>query len=317
MAARGGSSPAQLVLTASVARRYYLEGKTKVEIADEMQMSRFKVARLLDAARSSGLVRIEIAHSGVIDVALSADLRDAYQLQNAIVVDTMEEDAAALRRHVGGAAAELLSEIVTADDVLGLGWARSLIAMCAQLTEMAPCEVVQLTGALTQPDVDNSSIDLVRDVARIAGGPAYFFYAPMIVPDAATASLLLRQPEVARAMARFKSVTKAVVGIGGWRPAYSTVHAAVSPEDRRALAKLGVCADISGVLIDSDGAPVNAALRERIIGIDAPRLLEVPEVIALAYAPEKAPAARAALRGGFITSMVTHTSFARALIDAR
>nr|CAA9311709.1 MAG: Transcriptional regulator [uncultured Nocardioidaceae bacterium] len=316
MAAKG-SSPAQLVLTASVARRYYLEGKTKVEIADEMAMSRFKVARLLDAARSSGLVRIEIAHSGEIDVALSADLRDAYQLQNAIVVDTMEEDAAALRGHVGGAAAELLTEIVTADDVLGLGWARSLIAMCAQLRAMAPCEVVQLTGALTQADVDNSSIDLVRDVARIAGGPAYFFYAPMIVPDAATASLLLRQPEVARAMARFKSVTKAVVGIGGWRPAYSTVHAAISPEDRRALAKLGVCADISGVLIDGDGAPVNAALRERIIGIDAPQLLEVPEVIALAYAPEKATAARAALRGGFITSMVTHTSFARALIDAR
>jgi len=310
------TSPAQLVLTASVARRYYIDGKTKLEIADELKVSRFKVARLLEAARTSGLVRIEIGHPGDIDIALSADLRDAYHLHHAIVVDTMEEDAAALRGHVGGAAAELLTEIVSADDVLGLGWARSLIAMVTQLRKMAPCEVVQLTGALSQADADNSSIDIVRDVARIAGGPAYFFYAPMIVPDAATASLLLRQPEVARAMARFASVTKAVVGIGGWQPPYSTVHAAISPADRRTLIKLGVRADISGVLVDSDGAPVNAAVRERIIGIDAPQLREVPEVIALAYGVEKAAAARAVLRGGFVTSMVTHTSFARALLDA-
>ena len=34
--------PAQLILIASVARRYYLEGKSKLEIADELGMSRFK-----------------------------------------------------------------------------------------------------------------------------------------------------------------------------------------------------------------------------------------------------------------------------------
>src|ERR687894_332315 len=68
-AAKGGTMayhgrPARLVLTASVARRYYLDGKSKVEIADELGMSRFQVARLLEAARASGLVRIEITDEG-------------------------------------------------------------------------------------------------------------------------------------------------------------------------------------------------------------------------------------------------------------
>jgi hypothetical protein len=36
--------PAQLILIASVARRYYLEGKSKIEIAEELGLSRFKVA---------------------------------------------------------------------------------------------------------------------------------------------------------------------------------------------------------------------------------------------------------------------------------
>ena len=56
------------MLTASVARRYYLDGRSKIEIAEEFSLSRFKVARLLDDARSSGLVRIEIGHPGVVDV---------------------------------------------------------------------------------------------------------------------------------------------------------------------------------------------------------------------------------------------------------
>jgi DNA-binding transcriptional regulator LsrR (DeoR family) len=308
--------PAHLVLTATVARRYYLDGRSKIEIAEEFQLSRFKVARLLEAARTSGLVRIEIGHPGVIDVTLSGELRDAYPLQHAIVVDTVEEHAGALRQQVGRAAAELLSEIVTSDDVLGLGWARSLIAMSGALTSLAPCRVVQLTGALSRPDVDESSIELVRDVARIGNGPAYYFYAPMIVPDATTAAALMRQPEVARAIDQFASVTKAVVGVGGWSPPYSTVYDAISPAERKALLELGVRADVSGVLLDADGIAVSAPLTERMIGIRAAQLHRIPEVIALGYAAEKAPAARAAIRGGYVSGLVTHTSFARALLAA-
>ena len=312
----GIRGPAQLVLTASVARRYYLDGRSKIEIAEEFQLSRFKVARLLDNARSSGLVRIEIGHPGVIDVTLSGELRDAYPLQHAIVVDTLDEHPSTLLRQIGHAAADLLGEIVTGDDVLGLGWARSLIAMSAALTSLTPCPVVQLTGALSRPDVDESSIELVRDVARISNGPAYYFYAPMIVPDATTAAALLRQPEVARAIDQFASVTKAVVGVGGWSPPYSTVYDAISPAERKALLELGVRADVSGVLLDADGNAIHAPLTERMIGIRAAQLKQVPEVIALGYAAEKVPAARAAILGGYVTGLVTHTSFARALLDA-
>ena len=307
--------PAQLVLTASVARRYYIDGKSKIEIAEEFKLSRFKIARLLEAARSSGLVRIEISYPGAIDVALSGALCDLYGLQHAIVVDTVETGATSLQQIVGRAAAELLTEIVGADDVLGLGWARSLMAMRAALTQLAPCPVVQLTGALSRPDVNESSIELVRDVARIANGPAYYFYSPMIVPDANTAAVLRKQPEVARAMNRVASVTKAVVGIGGWKPPYSTVYDAISPAERKTLRSLGVSADISGVLLDAEGHAVQAPLINRMICIDAAQLKQIPEVIAVCYDPKKAHAARAGILGGYVTSIVTHTSFAQTLLS--
>jgi len=67
--------PAELVLQAAVARRHYLQNRSKVEIADELGISRFKVARLLEAARERGLVRIEIVRQGALDVDLSAQLQ--------------------------------------------------------------------------------------------------------------------------------------------------------------------------------------------------------------------------------------------------
>lgn len=306
--------PAHLVLTASVARRYYLDRKSKIEIADEFKLSRFKVARLLDDARASGLVRIEIGQPGAIDVFLSAELRETYGLLHAIVVDTHETDPLALRQLVGAAGAELLSEISTRNDVLGLGWARALVAMRAALRHLAAQSVIQLSGALSRPDVDDSSIELVRDVARIANCPAYRFYAPMIVHDAPTATALRSNPEVARAISLFPSVTKAVVAVGGWQPAASTVYDATTPTERKALLRLAVHAEVSGVLLDQDGVAVHAPLTDRMICVEATDLRKIPEVIALTYGPEKASAARAAIRGGYVNGIVTHTSMARALL---
>lgn len=312
--------PAQLVLTASAARRYYLDGRSKVEIAEELGLSRFKVARLLDSARASGMVRIEIGYPSGIDVELSGRLRDRYGLQHAVVVEGPEQDSAALRRQVGTAAAGLLREITSHVDVLGLAWARSVSAMTGALTRLPPIPIVQLTGALqprealARPDPGDSSIEIVRDTARVSGGPAYFFYAPFILGDADTARAMRRHPEVARAFEQVSSVTKAVVGIGLCEPGHSTVYDAVSRREQRALTELGVRAEISGVLIDSDGSPVPAPLTDRMIGVSAAQLRSIPEVIAIAYGTVKAPAVHASLNGGLVRSLVTHRSLAEILV---
>lgn len=312
--------PAHLVLTASVARRYYLDGRSKVEIAEEFHLSRFKVSRLLDGARASGLVRIEIEYPDGIDVELSGRLREMYGLQHVVVVDGHDDDSGVLRQRLGKAAAELLREITTPADVLGLAWARSVSAMTAALTRLPTIPVVQLTGALqlseaaSQPNTVDSSIEIVRDTARVSGGPAYFFYAPFILGDADTARAMRRQPEVARAFGKVSSVTKAVVGIGLCEPGHSTVYDAVSPREQRALRRLGVRAEISGVLIDADGKPLRAELTDRMIGVSAAQLRRVPEVIAIAYGTVKAPAVHAALSGGLVRSLVTHRALAEVLV---
>lgn len=310
-----GTGPASLVLTASVARRFYVDGVSKSDIAEEFALSRFKVARLLEQARSSGLVRIEIDVPGGLDVELSDRLQRAYGLQHAIIVDTAEQDGPTLRTHLGRAAADLLTEIVTPQDVLGLSWARSVSAMAAALTRLPAVPVVQLTGSLARADSSDSSVEVVRRVAQVSGGPAYVFYAPLIVGDAGTARSLRNQPEVARAHAQVAQVTKAVVAVGRWAPDQSTLYDALPEQQARDLARQGLTADLSGVLVDRAGSPLAVELADRVITVTAAELRAVPEVLAIAYGPEKAPAVRAALRGGLVDGLVTHRPLAHALLD--
>src|ERR1700744_4736091 len=73
-ARRPVTGPAATLLAASAPRRYYMDGASKSDIAAEFGISRFKVARVLDGARSSGLVRIGLHYEGDIDLGLSMEL---------------------------------------------------------------------------------------------------------------------------------------------------------------------------------------------------------------------------------------------------
>jgi DNA-binding transcriptional regulator LsrR (DeoR family) len=314
--------PAELVLAAAVARRYYLDGQNKVEIADALHLSRFKVARLLDAALQQGLVRIEIASPGGIDLDLSAQLREAFRLKHAIVVDAPAHDPAILRNRLGQSAADLLTELVTVDDVLGLAWSRSVQSMVAALRRLAPVAVVQLTGVLTSVHetsssiAGDSSIDVVREAARRSGGPAYLYFAPFLVHDAATALALRRQPDVARAFQMIPQVTLAVVGVGAWAPGQSTLYDAATQRERDMLTQAGVCADVGGVFLTADGTPLTTPLNERMIAANAAQMRDVDTTIAIAYGRAKEAAVLASLRSGLIGGLVTHAGLAKLLLAA-
>ena len=112
-------------------------------------------------------------------------------------------------------------------------------------------------------------------------------------------------------------MTKAVVGVGLWAPTESTVYDAT---DKKALAILDgnqVWAEVCGVLVEPDGRPVESKVTQRIIGISATELRDIPEVIAIAYNTARTPAVRAAILGGLVNGIVTHPSVATALIAQR
>ncbi|AKU16656.1 sugar-binding transcriptional regulator [Luteipulveratus mongoliensis] len=312
-------SPDDRMLLATVARRYYLEDRSKVQIGDELGISRFKVARLLIEARERGVVRIDIAPEAGVDAALSAQLRQRLGLRRAVVVDVPafsddDQAVAHLRAEIGRTAAALLGEILTEDDVLGLPWSRTVSAMVTALKALPKVPVVQLSGALTVTDATATPVDVVREAARLSGGEAHHFYAPLVATDVESAQMLRRQPSVAETFAHLPEVTVAVVGIGAWRPGESTLYDLVAPADARAQAKAGAVGEISGAFIDADGKPIVSELTGRLISVTAEQLEAIPHVVGLVTGEARAVVVRAAVGAGIINSLVADSGLARALL---
>src|SRR6201996_3111725 len=105
MAGLSADRPSEVVLAARVARQFYLEGVSKVDIADRLGISRFRVARLLDSARETGMVRIEIGlPGGNLDAGLSAELCSVFGLKHAFVFNLPDDDVPPLPQRLGAAA---------------------------------------------------------------------------------------------------------------------------------------------------------------------------------------------------------------------
>lgn len=301
---------------AAIARRYYVQGRSKKEIAREFGISRFRVARVLQRARQTGIVEVHIRLPGIIDAELSDRLRCAYRLRRAIVVTASDVAPEILREQIGQVGANLLSEIVVEGDVLGIGWGRTITSMTACLKELPRCTVVQLTGAIGAADVLQSSIEMVRRVAAVSGGPSYPIYAPLFVDTPETAEAIRRQTQTREAFRLFGQITKAVVAIGSWDPPDSQIYDAVDAAEREKLRSMGVRAELCSTFVDDDGHAVPSRLTECSIAITGEQLQAIPDVVALAGGRTKAAAIRAVLTGGYATSLVTDTDAARALLDS-
>ncbi len=310
------------LLAASVARRFYLENQSKVDIAKEFNISRFKVARLLEAALAHNIVRIDITVPAEIDAPLSRALTERFQLRHAIVVNLTRSEGGApapgetqqVSRWLGTAAAQLISEIAEEGDILGLDASRSVEAFSEAVTRLPSCEVVQLTGVHGQDLANDAAVAAVRRTAAAGGGRAFPLYAPFILPNAPTAALLRSQPAIAETLDRLGRVTKAVVGIGAWEATLSTVYDALTEQERETYRVFGACADVAGHVFDEDGQVIPTDLNARLISMSTAQLRRVPELIGVSGGARSAEATRAVLKSGLLSGVVTDATTARRLL---
>jgi DNA-binding transcriptional regulator LsrR (DeoR family) len=307
--------PDEQVRLAFIANRFYRDGKTRIEIAEELGLSRFKVGRMLEAALASGIVTISIEAPGAVDLELSLELQRRFGLRRAIAVRTPTEETEQIQQDLGAVSATLLTEVVRDDSVLGVTAGRTMRHVAQHLSNLALCDVVQLSGVAGP--IQSSGIEIVGRISRVSGGTAYSIYAPLVCSDVASARAIRRQPDLQRTLDQFSRVTVAMVAIGSWSPPDSQVYynAAISPGLRERLLARGVQAEVCATLLDSEGAVLDD-LTPLSIAIETEQLRRIPEVIGVAGGPLKTAAVRAALESGLLTSLVTDAALARRLLAA-
>ncbi len=298
-------------LLASIGQAYYLDGQSKVEIANEHGISRFQVARLLDEARAAGIVHIEIRRAGAPAAVDAAALAATLGLHRVVVVKTVDDDFAQRDNQAHAVADELMAEARPGMTV-GISWSRTLDLAARHVKELPQCTIVQLAGALPVPGGGNP-LEIIQRLGRVGGGQTWPMWAPLVVDSAATASGLRRQPEIAEAMNKADALDLAVVAIGAWAPNLSTVWDRVDNATRQDGIAKGAVAECSGRLIAADGSAVAAELDARIISVTVKQLQRTPKVIAVAQGEARVDAVRACLAAGIVHTLVVDESLALAL----
>ncbi len=307
--------PLQKLQASLVARRFYIEQQTKSQIADELGISRFKVARLLDTALADGIVRIEINDQGDINTALAEKLQLAYGLKTALVLDGPDLPAGSLFEPLGLLAADYLDESLVDGQLLGLSWGRTLAATAKALTHLPKVDVVQAAGSPAGLDLSQNPTELVHRFARASGGVAYPLFGPMWVDDPGLKDRLREETSIASAMSRYDKIDVLAVGIGSWRPQESCLCSGFPDDWRRDALKRNVHADLCATLIDQNGAVVSSQLDETGLCLGTAQLRKIPERIGIGGGLEKVEAIRAVLKGNWVTTLITDAGVARALLQ--
>jgi DNA-binding transcriptional regulator LsrR (DeoR family) len=113
------SRPLERVQAAIAARRHFILRQTKSQIAEDLSLSRFKVARLIEAAIEEGIVNFVISEPADLDIELSDKVRKHYGLKSALVLKGPDQPTSALTESLGSLSAQLLEETLEDGQLLG------------------------------------------------------------------------------------------------------------------------------------------------------------------------------------------------------
>ncbi|PWH06315.1 Cro/Cl family transcriptional regulator [Brachybacterium endophyticum] len=301
MAADDGS------LKALLATEYYLEGRSKVDIAKQHALSRFQVARLLEEARSEGIVQIRIndpADSGR-DLA---PLADALGISRVVVASPRVDETmrAALARQVG----RLLPDLLRDGGRLGIAWSRTLVHLPDALDVLPRVDLVQLVGPLSAHGYSSAhSSALIHTLGSFTGGGIWALPTPLIVDSPEVAASLRGMDEVRSALEAADEIDVAAVSIGAWWSGASTLWSRLSEKERGRVREAGVVAECAGVLVDREGGIAHPGIEERVIGV-SPEQLRRTHVVAVAPAVGHPEAVIAAARAGLVDDLVLSSELA-------
>lgn len=314
-----GGTDSLLGYRAAVLR--YVEKKNKREIALEMGISRFRVARLLDQVLATGTVKVSVSVPFGEDVSLAEELKGVFGLKEALVLSISDYgDGIETRSSVAALVAAYLQESLHTGQVLGVSWGRTIDAVVhatAAVEAIFPrCDIVQMIGGLpTLPGALHAS-EVLRRLGSVMSGSTYELQSPLILPDVEIAAGMRAEPSVARSLNAVRLVDVAVLGVGSWLPHSSGLLDVLSEADVAIAHQAGVLADVCGILVDGAGKVVAQELSDRMVSATWDDLQVIPLRLAVATGPAKVGAIKAAIAANAINGLATDAVTARALLIA-
>lgn len=301
------------------ARLYFLERRTTSQVAGELNCSRWTVRRLLQEAYDEGYVSIEIVDPYVRVSALEEEITHRFSLSRTIVVRNrlnLEDTVAAVAKE----SAKYLAGLRPMPQVVGVSLGRTLAKVAEALESgwaVNPL-IVQLNGGVAALSSDQYVQETVLSFAQKGNGNAKGLPCPAIVSKVSLAKDLREDPGVVSVLDIGRQVDVAIFSLGALRFDSVLVESGcITRQDVSYLRANGGVGDILGHFINGAGKIVSPELESRTIGLDLTTLKGIKNSIGVAVGENKASITRAALKGGFIATLITDEKTAKEVLAER
>jgi DNA-binding transcriptional regulator LsrR (DeoR family) len=293
---------------------YYEEQMTQEEVAESLGVSRATVINFLQEARRRNIVSIAVAPAHLQSVGMARRLAARYRLKSCLVVPDGDAGIPDYEK-IGRAGARLMTQLLAPDDVLGVAWGRTVLALSHALPAMAlpHVSVVQIAGSAISTE-DFSPEFCTSNIANRIGARCVNLHAPGIVSRREVKDILMAEPTVMEQFRVIRSCNKVLFGVAGVSSdSMSLLSGYLTAEASRPYLERGAVGVLAGRFVGRSGRPVTGALDDRMIGLTLDELARIPERICVAGGGEKVEAIDAMLRGGYATVLVTDKAAAAGL----
>lgn len=297
-------------LATKAAWYYYMENYTQHQIAEAMGLSRAKVIRLLEDAKTDGIIQFNFRKDDSTRVSLEKNLIAAYGLNDAFVVPTPLNEAT-LTHTISRAAALYVSDHLRPGGYLNIGYGDTVSSMLGYLAKEHedPINVVSMTGGVSYylPSVSSTAYAM----------HLFLIPSPLIVSSSEVRDALLGEKSIQEIYAMTEHADMSVVGIGAAVEGATVLRNGIIRESELAILKMqGSVGDVLNHFYDSEGNPITTEIENRTISTDIEKLRTMKNVVGVAGGSEKVAAIKAVLRGGYLNVLVTDSKTAEELLLA-
>lgn len=301
-------------MTMRIAWLYYMENMTQQQIAEKMGISRMKVIKFLNQAKSDGIVQFKINRDLETRVSLEKSLIEKYNLKDAFIIPTSGESD--LNDSLGKAAAQYIEENCKPGDYINIGYGDTISKTVNHLIYSIdkPISLVSLSGGVS---FYTSSIikGAHKKTSESPTPKIYVIPAPLLASTKELAQDLLKESSIKEILDMTQLARMSVVGIGAASNTATIIKYNVLKHNDLVLLQMqGAIGDILSYFYDENGNIIKTELLDRLISSDINTLKNMDTVVGVAGGKEKVPSIKGAMNGKFVNVLVTDEDTAMALL---
>ncbi len=288
---------------------YYLDNMTQQRISEHLGISRMRVVKLLEKARSTGIIQFKIREDSVSRMHMERKLAEIYGLKDTLIAPSPPEGTAA-NENIARAAAMYISNRLDTNTFINMGYGDTQSHILNNLATIAehPLSIVSLTGGV--------SYYLPNNMSSIFNAKLYLIPAPLMVSTKEVVEAIRKEASVNEILRMVQLSSLSVVGIGAIHENATIIKSGIlSKSDFVYLKMKGAVGDILCHFIDKDGNLIETNIEDRLIATPLSTIRKLENVIGVAVGDDKVEAIRAVLKGGYIDILITDESTASKLLE--